>query len=424
MTRNFALTAAMVLVTTTFAHAQLPSASTRALGMGDNFTAAAVGYSAVSWNPALLGLPGNPGASLALLPVRGIAGLDPVTLSDLKDFEDQFVPATVREAWLQSIEREGSEEGTGGGNVTFIAAQIGRLGVQVSTVARAISNLSPGAAEIILFGNAGRTGQPRDLQMNGSDVTAHAVSTLGLSYAVPIGKSETSYTAIGATAKFLLGHALLIGQDQGSTIAAQPNLNIQFPIVGTSTDEFDANGGSGLGLDIAFATRRGNLTIGAVVQNVINTFDWDETKLRFRPGTATFNSTTKVSNFDEQPFSAAPAALRELVDKAKYKPVIGAGVAYEPSARWTVTGDARVRAGDTTIEDEPKVHVGAGGEFRPASLVSLRAGGAVVTGGYELAGGVGLNLGPINLAASFATRLGDLGRDTITMFTVISTTPR
>src|SRR5207253_3073963 len=92
-----AMSAAVMLVFVSTASAQLPSSSTRALGMGDNATASAVGFNAVAWNPALLGLPNNPKGSFTLLPLRGIAGLGPVKLADIADYSDKFVPASVRE---------------------------------------------------------------------------------------------------------------------------------------------------------------------------------------------------------------------------------------------------------------------------------------------------------------------------------------
>ncbi|MGQ0563387.1 MAG: hypothetical protein ACT443_16140 [Gemmatimonadota bacterium] len=406
------------------AAAQLPSASTRALGMGDNYTALARGYAAVSWNPALLGLPGNPGASLALLPVRGIAGLDPVTLGDIADFEGQVVPATVREQWLTRIEAEGSEQGTGGGDATYVAAQIGRLGVQVGSQFRAVGNLSPGAAELLFFGNAGRTGEPREIELSGSDLAAHASSTVALSFALPLGSSDFAQTAVGVTAKYTLGHLFLFGEDQGSTITADPSVNVRFPIIGTSTDDFNANGGSGFGLDIGFAARRGALTVGATIQNVINTFEWHDDKLIFREGLATFDDETSESSFDEAPFATAPANLRQLVEDAKFKPTIGAGFALEATSQLTLSGDLRARTGDSMLEDEPKLHLGAGAEFRALPILPIRVGVAYVTEGYQIGGGVGLNLGPLNIAASIAQRKTDLGKDTISMFTLISTTGR
>ena len=410
----------------TSASAQLPSASTRALGMGDNFTAVARGYAAVSWNPAMLGLPGNPGVSLALLPVRGIAGLGPVTLKDFKDYGGQFVPTDVREQWLQHIETKGKEQGTGGADATLLALQIGRFAVQVSSLFRGVADLAPGAAELLFFGNAGRTGEPRAFTLTNSSVRAHAESTVAASYAIPLGKgTATSHTSIGITGKYTIGHFLMMGMDQGSTTTTEPSLDVNFPVVGTSTKNFDANAGNGFGLDVGFAMRRGTLTLGAVVQNVVNTFKWDQTKLVFRQGTATFDANTKVSNFDEMPFAQAPANLQALVsDSAKFKPTIGAGAAVEVSRKLTVSADFRARVGETSIEQEPKVHAGLGAEFRFIPILPIRVGVAGVTGGFQVGGGLGLNLGPLNLAASIASRSTELGTNVVSMFTLISTIGR
>src|SRR5688572_32227527 len=125
MVRAIAIAAVLPGLLTVAGHAQQPSASAPALGLGDNYTALARGYAAVAWNPAMLGLPDNPRTSLAVLPVRAIAGLDPVTLGDISDYGGEFLPNVVREEWLRRIEREGSEQGTGGGDITWIAAQAG-----------------------------------------------------------------------------------------------------------------------------------------------------------------------------------------------------------------------------------------------------------------------------------------------------------
>jgi hypothetical protein len=419
-----ALTATTMLIFASTAFAQLPSASTRALGMGDNATAAAAGFNAVAWNPALLGLPNNPKGSFTLLPLRGIAGLGPVELGDIADYSGEFVPNSVREKWLTQIEQEGSEQGTGGADVTILGLQIGRIGLQVGSRARAVSNLSPGAAELLFFGNAGRTGEPRAFNLAGARLQGHGESTAALSFGIPISKSGTRSVAVGITAKYTIGHGIIVAQDQGSTVSAEPALSLNFPVILPNTDDFDAQAGNGFGLDIGFAMSQGKTTIGASVKNIVNSFKWDETKLVFRPGTATFNATTKTSDFDEAPLSAAPPALRQLLDDAKYKPTIAVGLAREITGKLAVSADARMRAGDTTIEEEPKLHIGAGAEFKPAGLLSLRGGAAIVTGGYQIGGGVGLSLGPINLAASVASRKGELGTDVITMVTLVSTTGR
>lgn len=407
------------------AMAQLPSPSTRALGMGDNYVAIARGYAAVAWNPAMLGQTGNPGASFALAPARLIYGLSPVTLKDIKNVQGQDVSVATREQWLTSIESSGAENGTGGGDVSEFALQVGPLAVQLGTIARVASNLAPGAVELLLFGNAGRTGQPRTIAFSGSDIRMHVVSTLGVSLGIPIGRSDAGQSSIGITGKYVVGHGLLIGEDQGSTVTADPALNVNFPVISTKTSgTFNVNGGSGFGLDIGFATRRGKSTVAATVKNVINTFKWDVSNLEFRRGIAKFDTNNKDSDFDPLPFASAPQALKTLVDNAKYKPAIAAGLSIEASPRLTVAADLRTRTGETSMVEEPKLHAGIGAEMRVIPVIPLRAGVAFVTGGYEIGGGVGLNLGPLNLAGSVARRKDDSGTGTILMFTILSTTGR
>ena len=399
------------------AAAQLPGASTAALGFADNFTAVARGYGAVAWNPALLGLHSNPNASLAILPVRGIAGLDPITLGDVADYAGQVVPHGVREQWLRQIEREGSEQGTGGGDVTWIAAQAGNFAIQLATTARAISNLSPGAAELLLFGNFGRNNEPHALALSGSSVKTFAATTMAASYGQSIGTD----IGFGATLKYTIGHLLLYGEDLGTTFTEQPSAAINFPVVTTATSDFGGNSGSGVGLDIGVAAARGAWVFSVAIRNLINTFEWDNQRLVFRSGTGTFDEDTYEIDFDQQDFSSAPAKLQEFVEEADFEPVIATGAAFQATPSITVAADFRVRLGESTLGLVPRTHIGAGAEFRMLRMLPLRAGVALVDGGYQIAGGFGLNLGPVGLAASIARRDTDLGADTISMLTLIST---
>lgn len=422
MNSIFAVIAALTIGAASAASAQLPSASTRALGMGDNYTAAARGYASVSWNPAALAMPGNPRASLTLLPFRAVAGLDPVTLGDIADYSGEFVPGAVREAWLRQIEAEGSEQGTGGGDVTLLAAQLGHFAVHFGSSMRAVSNISPGGAELLLFGNYGRTQEPRALDLEGSNLSSYAASTIAASYAIPLGSStSTSRTSIGVTAKYTIGHLLLFGEDRGTTFTPEPAANINFPLVGTSLESLDGNVGAGFGVDAGVAMTRGNWSFGATIQNIINTFSWDEDKLVFRSGVGSFDIDTHTSDFNERDFASAPAELRQLVDDAGFKPLMAAGIAFQAAPSLTIVGDFRARLGETTLQYTSKTHVGVGAEYRITPLLPLRAGAAIVEGGYQLAAGVGLNVGVIDVSLSAARRNTDLGIDTITMLTLLST---
>jgi hypothetical protein len=397
------------------ASAQLPSASTRALGMGDNYTAVARGFAAVAWNPALLALPGNPASSFAVLPARGIAGFGPVTLADINSYGGQYVPSATRENWLQAIEQSGKEHGVGGGDVTELALQMGRVALQVSTSFRLTGDLTPGAAELLLFGNAGRNGAPQDLILNNSRLVGHAVSTVAVSYARPVVS-----TTVGITLKYMMGHGLLIGSDQGSSITDDPAVRLKFPVVSSLSDGANFNSGRGLALDVGFAKAYSDFTFAFALQNLMTSFAWDLSQLELRNGIARFDDTTRVSDFSARGYEAAPFGLKDLVAKAVFKPSFSAGVAYEASRSVTLSSDVRARFGESIIQDDPRLHLGVGAELRALDILPIRAGAAVVFGGYEVSGGLGLNLGPLSLGASVMKRHSDLGNSTITMVTLFS----
>jgi len=395
------------------AAAQLPNASTPALGMGNNFTAAARGYNAVAWNPAMLGVPGSPSYSLALAQVGVQAGLEPVTLGDISAFEGEVIDMITRRRWLQRIEADGGESGTGGADVTWLAAQVGRFGVQLSTTGRALAELSPGAAELFLFGNAGfENGEPRPIAVDDSELHGNAVTTAGLSYAQPFNTSGGTLS-VGATVKYTVGHVVVVGENRGSTITAEPVIDLRFPVIST---ESGGNNGAGFGLDVGVAFARNNITIAAAVQNVFNTFEWSAGQLVYRPGTALLDATNRATDFDEHAYSEAPLEMRTRVSEMKYRPALRAGVAYTATNRLLLTADVHSRFGESELASEPNFHAGAGAEYRLFPFLLVRAGGAAVTDGFQYAGGLGIEAGPVALHGSIAQRDGV----TVTMVTLLS----
>src|SRR5205814_10175896 len=149
-------------------------------------------------------------------------------------------------------------------------------------------------------------------------------TTTVVSYGFGIGdaKAGSSRMAVGLTAKWVVGHAVVMGRDIGSQTT--PNdVHIAFPVVQTDTNQV-GNSGTGFGADVGFAWSADKLTFGAAVQNLLNSFAWDESKLAFRPGTATFTVDSTSSNFDEQPFANAPQTLKDAITNNKFKPTIAA----------------------------------------------------------------------------------------------------
>src|SRR5918912_120241 len=394
------------------AAAQLPSASAGALGSGDNYTALARGYNAVAWNPAGLAMPGSPGFSLAILPVRGGGGLGPITLSDVANFSGATIPDDVKASWLERIAQAGGERGSADFDATHLAFSIGRLGVQAATRAHVASNINPDGAELLLYGNAGRTGEPRQFTLSGSTLDLTVTSTVGVSYAQPLpirfGGAEDQRFALGATVKYTVGNAVMHAEDRGSVLQDSPlGASVAFPMVSSKADIGAWNNGTGVGLDLGASWQGGPLSVGLAVQDVFNTFKWDASKLYYRSGTALANLDSTTSDFDERPISEAPAGSADVVTALRYHPALALGVAMRAGSRLTLSGDVRQHFGED-MTAEPKTHVGAGVEFRPIGLLPLRAGAAAITGGYQLTGGFGLQLGWFNLSASGARRWSDV----------------
>lgn len=392
---------------------QLPGASPAVLSTANNYTALARGFAAVGLNPAGLGMPDAEGLTLALFPVTFSQSLDPLGFSDFTDYEGQIIPASVKEDWLQQIASAGGQTGTGLMELTAFSFSWNNFGLQFSTVASGHANLNDAAAELLLFGNAGRSGEPGDFDLQGSGLDAFAVSTLGISVGVPLSRRWVpglrQGLAVGFTLKQSWGHALVYAEDAGTLAQSNPlGVQVDFPVIHPTDSWNDFSRGSGLGMDVGVAWERGPWAASAVVQNLFNTFEWDLAELVYRPGTAEFNDETNSSDFDQQPATEAPDALRDKVTELTFKPVLTLGGAYEASEKLTVTGELRQRAGDG-LATGPKSHLGLGLEYWPTPNIPLRGGAAVITDGFQVGGGAGLVLGPVNVGFGALLQTGDAG---------------
>ena len=245
--------------------AQLANASASTIALSGNNTATVRGFGAISVNPAGLAMPGS-GFSLALVPVQVRAGLGPVGLSDLADYEGEFVPVATKEAWMTAIEAAGGQVSSVGADVSAVALTVGNFGFQFSTVASASATIPTGVAEAVLFGNAGRDpGNAADLDLTGLGGDGFAVSTVALSYAFPVGSAK-----LGITGKYIIGHGLALATVQSGSVSNDPlRVTLDAPVVGPCDDEAlggctedYSNAGSGTGLDVGFMMELPSLTIG------------------------------------------------------------------------------------------------------------------------------------------------------------------
>jgi hypothetical protein len=402
--------------------AQVPSASAPALGLADNYTAVARGFNAVAWNPAMLGMPDNPRFSIGILPIRGGAGIGPITLADVAGYESRFLDDAVKQEWLDRIIAHGGESGTASGDITYLGMSIGRMGFQLSTMTHVSANLSPDAAELVLFGNAERsTGENFDL--GNSSVTGMMTSTAAVSFAqtlpirflLPIPDQTLS---VGVTMKYTVGNALVMGRNVGSIVSGTDgDIDLAFPIIQSdsvaSTGAIDR--GRGIGMDVGAAWRGGPLSLSATVKNVYNTFAWDTASFVYRPGRVQFDGSTGDAQFEMEAYANAPGSLKDEVRSFAYARQLVIGGAWRAGERLLVTGDVRQYLGNG-IEMGPRSHIGVGVELRPLSFLPLRAGYSQITGGYQLGAGAGVNLGPMSIAASVGRRRGGFGNDDVAAF--------
>jgi hypothetical protein len=396
---------------TGIARAQLPNASAAAFGMAGNFTAIAKGYEAVSWNAANLAMPGRPFFSLGLGIAGGNAGLDPVDVSALNEFSGLTVDANTKLAWLDKARLAGGERARADGGVTWLGASVGPFGLHVGSIAYADMNLSPDAFEAFLFGNAGLNGgQPKPLDMTGTAVRGGAFTTGALSFAIPVplritgGFLKNERAAIGITGKYLVGHGLLLAQDIGSSL--DDVVRLRFPIIAPDST-YDGIAGVGQGADVSLAWSGGPWKVGVQAQNVFNSFKWDTTRLAYLPGTGTFTygSDNGATDFDQQPYSAAPQQLRDIVAAQAFRPAIAVGVAMRLTGALTLTADMKTQTGDDdAIVVGPRSHFGVGAEFRVLPLVPLRAGVASITDGWQAAVGAGVRVLGYELGAATSIR--------------------
>lgn len=393
---------------------QLPQASAAALGMGYNMTASARGFAAVANNPAGLGMADSPGFSLAIPAVAVEAGLGPVSLSDLADWEGRLVPEDVKRDWLERVAAAGGQGGSVFAGVTPVALSVGSFGIQASSQAAAAVDLPADAVELMLFGNAGRTGTAGDLEFAGSSIDSFVLSTIAVSW----GFRASDALHLGVTGKYQGGSGLIVARDDGSLFRSDPlAVELSFPALSPEGEHFGFDDGSGVGLDVGAIWTGPSVTVGATIQNLVSTFEWDLAGFSYVPGQAVFAVGSAESDFDEQPASGAPQVLLDAAEELTLKPAFAVGVEMSPTSLVRLQADIRKRvSGGLAVG--PDFHMGVGAELLALPVLPLRAHLAAVSGGVQVGGGASLVLGPMHLSGAIALRTEEGSNATIGMLTL------
>lgn len=413
MNRTFAAALSGMVLIAAPASAQLPQASSAALGLGFNMTAASYGFSAVANNPAGLAHPNSPAFSLAIPSIIGEAGVGPVTLAELKEWEERVVPDNVKDDWIQRIAASGQAVSLSGGLTPF-ALNVGPIGFQLSTTVGGRASLNDDAAELLMYGNAGRSGSADDFDLEGSAIDGFVLTT----GAVSLGMQTSPGLYLGGTLKYTVGNALALGRDGGTMLNSSPvSVDVDFPMIVNRTEDGTINNGSGIGFDVGAIWVGEGLTLGATIENLFNTFEWSLDGLSYVPGQAVFDLTESTSDFDEQPASMAPSDLLAQVAEQTIKPAFSVGAALEASPMLHLRADIRKRSSEG-LQLGPEFHAGVGAELRVLPILPLRAHVAKVTGGSQIGGGLSLVLGPVNLSGGIAVRTQEAENSTLGMFTL------
>lgn len=392
---------------------QLPVASPGWQASGGSATATLRGAGAPGGNPAALGLPTNPSWSLILPSGALQVGLEPVTGRDLSRWGGRRLPETEREEWLERITSSGGERGVLRGEFTAMSHTRGRWGIQAGTMAVGSASLNPDAAELLLFGNAGRTGEPGDFDLAGSELDLGVYSTVALSAGLPvdfrIGDRRSQAAAVGVTVKYTEGNVLLVGRDAGSILRSEPvEVDLRFPVVQADTMGHRFRNGGGWGVDVGGAWEGGPWSLALVLENLFHSFAWDPGQLVYRAGEALFQGSGSHSDFDAVPLDEAPPGFRALVEELRFRPVVTAALAWERDPTTTLTAAWRERQGGG-IATGPRRTVAAGVEHRGVDHLPLRAGVARITGGWEFSAGAGLTWRSAELQAAASLQRGATG---------------
>ncbi|HEX7939171.1 MAG TPA: hypothetical protein VF483_09290, partial [Gemmatimonadaceae bacterium] len=340
--RRVGFSAAMLSLAAGVASAQLPNASPAAYGMAGNYTAMARGYEALAWNPSNLAMPGRPFISFGAAVVGGTVGMDPVGFGMLHDYSGTVVDSAVRASWVNLVRTAGRQRIRIDGGVTPVALTVGPIGIQVGTSLYMNMDMSPDMFDAAMFGNAGQNnGQAKPLAFAGTGVEAAVFGTGALSFALPLpihftaGLFGPEHFAVGITGKYV-GGTMAIAKDGGSVFGTT-SVNYSFPVV--TPDSSNPLAGVGAGADLSAAWSGGRWRVGALVENVYNSFKWDTTKLQLHATSGYFDADTNYSTDTTLAYGQAPQALRDKIAKQGFKPALNVGVAYQATDFLTVTAD-------------------------------------------------------------------------------------
>jgi hypothetical protein len=423
------IVAALLAYSAAEASAQIAAPSARGFALAGSYTTRARGYESPFWNPANLGLSGRPGFSIGLAGASAYLDNNSLSYGQITNIYGDYLDHEEKSALLAEIRGDDPSrmfELSFDAEASALGFSIGRFALSFGTVAAGNLEVTPDAAELLLFGNVGEDGNGRDFTLDGSYGQAWSVSGGSLSYAHPFTIPALDYLGMrfsaGASVKYGVAHGLVRLADQGTTLTYDPlALDVEAELINSS----DADAGRAWAVDLGAAAEWGDWTVGLALANALADITWntDDFEVTFITVDADFDTSTAT----DTTLSFAELSLEDqqritdYLEEADLPKRLRLGVGYELSNKLSLSADYMEMI-DGALRARWERQIAVGGELRLTNILPLRAGLATDFNNLAITGGVGIYAGPVH--ADFAIgRWGIGGGDGVVAAASISIWP-
>lgn len=408
----------LLLVCVGNAGAQLATPSARSFALANSFMARARGYESAFWNPANLGLPDRPGWSLGLVGASAYLNNNSLSYGQISDLYGEYIDNETKSELLASIREDDPTKMltlSVDASASVLGFSIWRFAFGAGSMGAGNLEVSPDAAELVLFGNVGEDGTGKDFVLDGSHGQGWAISGGYVSYAHPFTIPALDYLglkfSVGATVKYGVAHGLVYLKDTGTNIINDPlTLSVDAEVLKST----DADAGRLWAADLGLAVDwDGLLVAGISLTNAFSSITWNEQDFELIQvlALADFDSTTSSDTtlaFSELPTEKQEEIIAFLEDRTVPKQ-LRLGLVFEAIPALTVSADYVENIGGT-LRSRWERTLSAGGELRLLSALPLRVGLATDLSHFAYTGGLGIYMGPVHLDMSIG-RWGVVGGD-------------
>jgi len=360
-----------------------PQIIARGLGLGHAYTALARGVHAPLYNPANLGLPGNPKFSMTFLS----AGIGVRNNSFSKGDYDRYLVDDPEwdqndiENILSRIPDDGFQLHNRS-TVRVLSFSIKRFAFTFGAETGGFLNSDKNLFRLSLQGNE----LNRTYRFNNMDGSGVAVGILGISWGQPIQVSFAEAFSVGASINFLHGITSAQVDEASGSLTTHP---YGFEVKGDYKASL-FSGKTGVNLDIGTAAQFGkNLTVSLALANLVGFVSWstDETSQGFLYGDSL--TIYKIADEEEEAIEDSSWTLKGGRSFSRKLPlIIRLGSAYKIK-RFTFTADyVQSFSQNAWVSKKPQLAFGI--EWQGLGWLPFRTG--IVTGG-KLGFGTSFGLG-------------------------------